>query len=163
MIIAAVIVLVGGITAFAVVKNNNGENTPVSAAVDNKSTQADNSNTGNNNSNNSNKDTSNGNKASQKDNMAIITVDNGASKAVGVDESGYIYKKPKTKSSIRTVDILDFLIPIIKQYRAEYVKMRWKLGTAWQGESTLGGNLFVGLDGKRLSGRCCILVSEKTY
>lgn len=70
------------------------------------------------------------------------------SKSVGKGEEGTVIKKPKTATSIRTVSFPDDLTPLLKQYRNEYNKYRFSLGTAWQGD----GNLFIQDDGK-LMGR----------
>lgn len=70
------------------------------------------------------------------------------SKSVGKGEEGTVIKKPKTTTSIRTVSFPDDLTPLLKQYRNEYNKYRFSLGTAWQGD----GNLFIQDDGK-LMGR----------
>lgn len=71
------------------------------------------------------------------------------SKSVGKSEEGTVIKKPKTKTSVRTVGIpVDFLLPLLKQYKREYNEYRLQLGTAWQGD----GNLFIQDDGK-LMGR----------
>lgn len=70
------------------------------------------------------------------------------SKSVGKGEEGAVIKKPKTATSIRTVTFPDELTPLLKQYRNEYNKYRFSLGTAWQGD----GNLFIQDDGK-LMGR----------
>lgn len=70
------------------------------------------------------------------------------SKSVGKGEEGTVIKKPKTKTSVRTVSMPDLLIPLLKQYKREYNEYRLQLGTAWQGN----GNLFIQDDGK-LMGR----------
>lgn len=70
------------------------------------------------------------------------------SKSVGKGEEGTVIKKPKTKTSVRTVSMPDLLIPLLKQYKREYNQYRLQLGTAWQGN----GNLFIQDDGK-LMGR----------
>ncbi|HEY5556671.1 site-specific integrase [Acetobacterium sp.] len=70
------------------------------------------------------------------------------SKSVTKTEEGIEYKKPKTYSSIRIVSIPDSLIPLLRQYKAEYNQYRLLLGDAWKGD----GNLFIQSDGK-LMGR----------
>lgn len=70
------------------------------------------------------------------------------SKSVGKGEEGTVIKKPKTKTSVRTVGMPDLLIPLLKQYKRQYNEYRLQLGTAWQGD----GNLFIQDDGK-LMGR----------
>lgn len=70
------------------------------------------------------------------------------SKSVGKAETGVEYKKPKTKTSIRTVTFPEQIIPLLKQYRTEYNLLRLRLGSAWKGD----GNLFIRDDGQ-LMGR----------
>lgn len=70
------------------------------------------------------------------------------SKSVGKGEEGTVIKKPKTKTSVRTVGMPDLLIPLLKQYKRQYNEYRLQLGIAWQGD----GNLFIQDDGK-LMGR----------
>lgn len=70
------------------------------------------------------------------------------SKSAGKGEEGTVIKKPKTKTSVRTVSMPNLLIPLLKQYKREYNEYRLQLGTAWQGD----GNLFIQNDG-RLMGR----------
>ena len=41
-----------------------------------------------------------------------------------------LIKKPKTKTSVRTVSMPDLLISLLKQYKREYNKYRLQLGTA---------------------------------
>jgi len=65
------------------------------------------------------------------------------SKALESTQSGVEYKEPKTKSSIRTISIPDAIIPILKQYRNDYSKLKLSLGTAWRGH----GNIFTQSDG----------------
>lgn len=69
-------------------------------------------------------------------------------KSVGKAESGVELKKPKTKTSIRTVAFPEQVIPLLKQYRSEYNQYRFSLGSAWKGD----GNLFIREDGQ-LMGR----------
>lgn len=42
------------------------------------------------------------------------------------------------------------VIPLLKEYRIEYMQTRFKHGTAWQGDTQGGGNLFIQSDGKLL-------------
>lgn len=70
------------------------------------------------------------------------------SKSAGKGEEGTVIKKPKTATSIRTVPYPENLTPLLKQYRNEYNRYKFSLGTAWQGD----GNLFIQDDGK-LMGR----------
>ncbi len=70
------------------------------------------------------------------------------SKSVGKAETGVEYKKPKTKTSIRTVTFPEQIIPLLKQYRTEYNLLRLRIGSAWKGD----GNLFIRDDGQ-LMGR----------
>lgn len=66
------------------------------------------------------------------------------SKSAGKGEEGTVIKKPKTKTSVRTVSMPNLLIPLLKQYKREYNEYRLQLGTAWQGD----GNLFIQNDGR---------------
>ena len=59
-----------------------------------------------------------------------------------------IYKEPKTKKSVRKVSIPDDVIPLLKKYHSEYLQTRFSHGTAWQGDFSNGGNLFIQADGK---------------
>lgn len=70
------------------------------------------------------------------------------SKSVGMTENGFDYKEPKTKKSVRKVSIPDDVIPLLKQYHFEYIQTRFSHGTAWQGDLSNGGNLFIQADGK---------------
>lgn len=70
------------------------------------------------------------------------------SKSVGMTENGFDYKEPKTKQSVRTVTIPDYILPLLKQYRMEYMQTRFQHGTAWRGDMNNGGNLFIQADGK---------------
>ncbi|PNT91555.1 dTDP-glucose 4,6-dehydratase [Clostridium thermosuccinogenes] len=70
------------------------------------------------------------------------------SKSVGMTENGFDYKEPKTKKSVRKVSIPDDIIPLLKQYHFEYMQTRFSHGTAWQGDLSNGGNLFIQADGK---------------
>ncbi|MCH5257021.1 MAG: site-specific integrase [Lachnospiraceae bacterium] len=70
------------------------------------------------------------------------------SKSVGKIEHGVELKKPKTKTSVRTVTFPEQILPLLKQYKSEYNQYKFSLGTAWQGD----GNLFIQEDGK-LMGR----------
>ena len=54
----------------------------------------------------------------------------------------------KTKKSVRKVSIPDDVIPLLKQYHFEYIQTRFSHGTAWQGDLSNGGNLFIQADGK---------------
>ncbi|MGO5442251.1 tyrosine-type recombinase/integrase [Faecalimonas sp. LCP19S3_D12] len=69
-------------------------------------------------------------------------------KSVSKSESGVSYKDPKNYSSIRVVPIPQEIMPLLRQYKAEYNRLRISLGTAWQGD----GNIFIQSDGK-LMGR----------
>jgi integrase len=69
------------------------------------------------------------------------------SKSVAPSKDGYIFKEPKTKSSIRTVPIAEHIIPLLKQYQEEYNELRNKFGDGWKGK----GNLFIQADGKLMS------------
>lgn len=71
-------------------------------------------------------------------------------KSVGRTENGFDYKEPKTKTSIRKVPLPEVVIPLLKEYRIEYMQTRFKHGTAWQGDTQGGGNLFIQSDGKLL-------------
>ncbi len=42
----------------------------------------------------------------------------------------------------------DDVIPLLKQYHFEYIQTRFSHGTAWQGDLSNGGNLFIQSDGK---------------
>ena len=66
------------------------------------------------------------------------------SKSVGKSENGDIIKKPKTLTSVRTVPIPEYVIPLLKQYKKEYNLYRFSVGTEWKGN----GNLFIQWDGK---------------
>lgn len=46
------------------------------------------------------------------------------------------------------VSIPDDVIPLLKQYHFEYIQTRFSHGTAWQGDLSNGGNLFIQADGK---------------
>ncbi len=70
------------------------------------------------------------------------------SKSVGMTENGFDYKDPKTKKSVRTVSIPDDVIPLLRQYRFEYMQTKFKHGSAWCGDENKGGNLFIQSDGK---------------
>lgn len=70
------------------------------------------------------------------------------SKSVGMTENGFDYKEPKTKKSVRKVSVPDDVIPLLKQYHFEYIQTRFSHGTAWQGDLSNGGNLFIQADGK---------------
>ncbi|WP_288876656.1 site-specific integrase [uncultured Allobaculum sp.] len=70
------------------------------------------------------------------------------SKSVRMTENGFDYKEPKTKKSVRKVSIPDDVIPLLKQYHFEYIQTRFSHGTAWQGDLSNGGNLFIQADGK---------------
>ena len=70
------------------------------------------------------------------------------SKSVGMTENGFDYKEPKTKKSVRKVSIPDDVIPLLKKYHSEYIQTRFSHGTAWQGDFSNGGNLFIQADGK---------------
>lgn len=70
------------------------------------------------------------------------------SKSVGMTENGFDYKEPKTKKSVRKVSIPDDVIPLLKEYHFEYIQTRFSHGTAWQGDLSNGGNLFIQADGK---------------
>lgn len=63
-----------------------------------------------------------------------------------VSKKGLILKEPKTKSSIRTFEIPDILIALLKEYREWYENKRKELGRLWQGED----NILVARNGKRL-------------
>lgn len=63
-----------------------------------------------------------------------------------VSTKGCILKEPKTKSSIRKIELSDMLIDIIKEYREWYNNKRNELGEQWQGEDSI----LVARDGKRL-------------
>lgn len=65
-------------------------------------------------------------------------------KSVSTSKEGVTYKEPKTYASIRTVEMPEQLIPILKQYRKEYNVLRLSLGDSWKGD----GNLFIQSDGK---------------
>lgn len=69
-------------------------------------------------------------------------------KSVGKTETGVEYKKPKTTTSIRKVSFPEQIVPLLKQYHKEYNLMRFRIGSAWEGD----GNIFVQSDGK-LMGR----------
>ena len=70
------------------------------------------------------------------------------SKSVGKVETGVDYKKPKTKTSIRTVTFPEQILPLLRQYKTEYNLLRLRLGSAWKGD----GNIFIRDDGQ-LMGR----------
>lgn len=70
------------------------------------------------------------------------------SKSVGMTENGFDYKEPKTKKSVRKVSIPDDVIPLLKKYHSEYIQTRFSHGTAWRGDFSNGGNLFIQADGK---------------
>lgn len=59
-----------------------------------------------------------------------------------------LLKYPKTKKSVRKVSIPDDVIPLLKKYHSEYIQTRFSHGTAWQGDFSNGGNLFIQADGK---------------
>ena len=63
-----------------------------------------------------------------------------------VSKKGLILKAPKTKSSIRKVELPDALIETIKEYRLWYENKRIEVGDKWQGEN----NVLVAQNGKRL-------------
>lgn len=63
-----------------------------------------------------------------------------------VSKKGLILKKPKTKSSIRTFEIPDILVVLLKEYRTWYENKRKEIGELWQGED----NILVARNGKRL-------------
>ena len=46
-------------------------------------------------------------------------------------------KKPKTKSSIRTVSIPDSVVALLKEYRKEQIRYRLSLGSQWIGDNYL--------------------------
>lgn len=69
-------------------------------------------------------------------------------KSVGKTEDGVKEKKPKTSTSVRTVSIPDAILPLLKQYKSEYNRYRFSIGSEWQGD----GNLFIQWNGK-LMGR----------
>lgn len=51
-------------------------------------------------------------------------------------------------SAMEKVSIPDDVIPLLKQYHFEYIQTRFSHGTAWQGDLSNGGNLFIQADGK---------------
>lgn len=63
-----------------------------------------------------------------------------------ISKKGLILKEPKTKSSIRKVELSDNLVDIIKEYRQWYEGKRAELGEKWQGED----NVLIARNGKRL-------------
>lgn len=69
-------------------------------------------------------------------------------KAISKSKDGVAYKDPKNTSSVRIVPMPEQIIPLLKQYRAEYNRLRLSLADAWKGD----GNLFIQADGK-LMGR----------
>ena len=71
------------------------------------------------------------------------------SKAIGRTEAGFDAKDPKTATSIRTVPFPDDVLPLLREYKKEYALLRFKHGTAWQGDNSL----FIQSDGKRM-GNC---------
>ncbi len=69
-------------------------------------------------------------------------------KAVGLTENGFDYKETKTPTSVRTVNIPNVIVPLLKEYRQEYALRRLKIGTAWKGDLSNGGNLFAQANGE---------------
>ncbi|MCL2047918.1 MAG: site-specific integrase [Defluviitaleaceae bacterium] len=65
-------------------------------------------------------------------------------KSLEKSKNGIAFKEPKTKSSIRTVVIPTEIMPLIKQYRNEYNKIKFASGSAWKGHN----NIFIQTDGK---------------
>lgn len=63
-----------------------------------------------------------------------------------ISSKGFLLKEPKTKSSIRKIELSDMLIDIFKEYREWYDNKRSELGEQWKGED----NILVARDGKRL-------------
>lgn len=76
-------------------------------------------------------------------------------KTVSKNETGVIYKDPKTKESKRMVPFPENLIPLLKEYRLYYKKLKVSLGDTWQGND----NLFVQADGKLM----CISTPSQTF
>ena len=85
------------------------------------------------------------------------------SKSVGMTENGFDYKEPKTKKSVRKVSIPDDVIPLLKQYHFEYIQTRFSHGTAWQGDLSNGGNLFIQADGKAYGAYNTLSVFHKAF
>ena len=65
-------------------------------------------------------------------------------KSVAKAERGTQFKEPKTKTSLRTINIPETLLPIFQQYKVDYEKKRLNLGDNWCGD----GNLFIQSDGR---------------
>ena len=65
-------------------------------------------------------------------------------KSMSTTENGYAYKEPKTPASIRNIPLTDETGRLLKEYRKEYVSLKLRLGTAWQGNE----NLFIQPHGK---------------
>ena len=76
-------------------------------------------------------------------------------KTVSKNETGVIYKDPKTSKSKRTVPFAESLVPLLKEYRLYYKKLKVSLGDTWQGDD----NLFVQADGKLM----CISTPSQTF